>query len=160
MDVVAGGRGNPRVGESDEPGLLLRAATPDDIEGVLALWIEAGAHPTSTDDVAGLVALLARDEDALTVAECDGRLVGTLIATWDGWRGNMYRLAVLPDLRRRAIARRLVEHGEARLRVLGCRRVTALVAESDAGAEDFWRNVDYVDYPMRRYVRNLGEGPW
>ncbi|HEX5371017.1 MAG TPA: GNAT family N-acetyltransferase [Dehalococcoidia bacterium] len=39
--------------------------------------------------------------------EAEGAVVGTFIVTFDGWRGNMYRLAVLPSLHRRGIARRL-----------------------------------------------------
>ena len=42
-------------------------------------------------------------------------LSGTVIASWDGWRGAMYRLAVLPSLRRRGIAAALVDEGERRL---------------------------------------------
>ena len=38
--------------------------------------------------------LIADSPAALLVAERDGEIVGVLIAAWDGWRGNMYRLAV------------------------------------------------------------------
>jgi ribosomal protein S18 acetylase RimI-like enzyme len=37
------------------------------------------------------------------VAEGDGEIVGALIAAWDGWRGNMYRLAVREGHRREGI---------------------------------------------------------
>jgi hypothetical protein len=40
--------------------------------------------------------LLEDGDGALLVAEADGRVVGAIVAGWDGWRGNMYRLAVLP----------------------------------------------------------------
>ncbi len=146
------------VGPVHNGPVILRTATPADITAVLRLWTDAGAHPTSTDDEASLAALLARDPDALTLAEIDGRMVGTLVATWDGWRGNLYRLAVLPDVRRRGIAAALVEAAEHRLRAQGCRRVSALVVDADAVA--FWRGVDYVPYPMERYVKTLDPGPW
>jgi ribosomal protein S18 acetylase RimI-like enzyme len=136
-------------------GLTIRTATVADVDGVLALWSGAGAHPTSTDDAGSVTALIERDADALLVAETCGRMVGTLMATWDGWRGNMYRLAVLPDVRRRGVATALVSEGERRLSALGCRRVTALVADADDGAAEFWVGVDYVRYPMKRYVRTL-----
>ena len=32
--------------------LTFRSATVDDVGPVLDLWVEAGAHPTSTDDAA------------------------------------------------------------------------------------------------------------
>jgi ribosomal protein S18 acetylase RimI-like enzyme len=133
----------------------VRRATGADVDEVLSVWAGAGAHPTSTDDAVSVGALVARDPGALLVAEIGGRIVGTLMATWDGWRGNMYRLAVLPDVRRRGIASLLVHEGEGRLRALGCRRITALVLDVDAHAADFWTGVDYVTYPMTRYVHSL-----
>jgi ribosomal protein S18 acetylase RimI-like enzyme len=139
----------------DSLPLTLRRATTADIAEVFDFWTAAGAHPTTTDDAPSLTALLARDPDALVLGEIDGGMVGTLIATWDGWRGNMYRLAVRPDVRRRGIAATLVEAGERRLRALGCRRVTALVVDVDPGAADFWTDVGYDIYPMRRYVHTL-----
>ena len=90
------------------------------------------------------------------MAEWGGRMVGTLIAAWDGWRGNMYRLAVVPDVRRRGIATALVGEGERRLRARRCRRISALVVDTDVHAVDFWTDVGYVPYPMERYVRTIG----
>jgi ribosomal protein S18 acetylase RimI-like enzyme len=136
---------------------VVRTAVPADVTTALQLWADAGAHSTSTDDVGSLRRLLERDPDALLIAEIDGDVVGTLIAAWDGWRGNMYRLAVLPDFRRRGIATALLAEAERRLRSLGCQRVTALVADADPHAVDFWSNVDYERYPMKRYVHTLDD---
>jgi ribosomal protein S18 acetylase RimI-like enzyme len=148
--------GDHRPGAGAGAGaVVLRTGAAADVDAVLRLWTDAGAHRTTTDDAGSLGALVARDPDALIVAETGGRIVGTLIAGWDGWRGNMYRLAVLPDVRRRGIATALVAEGERRLRAMGCRRVSALVVDVDAHAVDFWTDVDYVQYPMQRYVRTL-----
>jgi len=72
---------------------------------VLAVWRAAEVVPSVSDDAGSLRRLLDTSDDALLIAEVDGRVVGTLIAAWDGWRGNLYRLAVLPSWRRRGIAR-------------------------------------------------------
>jgi ribosomal protein S18 acetylase RimI-like enzyme len=99
---------------------------------------------------------LAASPDGLLVAESDGRIVGALVAVWDGWRGNMYRLAVLPSYRRRGIARRLVEEGHSRLRAKGARRVTALVASDEEEAKSLWRALGYeFDENIERFVKNL-----
>ena len=93
----------------------------------------------------------------LLVAENgDREIVGMLIAGWDGWRGNMYRLAVHPRHRRQGIARRLLDAGEEHLRRLGARRVTALVGYDDEVAGAFWDAAGYpVDQEIGRRVRNL-----
>lgn len=141
---------------TDGRGLTFRTATTDDVEAVLQLWVAAGAHATSTDDAPALTTLMAANGGALILAELDGQMVGTVIAAFDGWRGNMYRLAVLPGARRRGIAAALVAEGERRMAGRGCRRVTALVVDGDDGAVSFWTHVDYVRYAMGRYVHTLG----
>ena len=81
--------------------------------------------------------------DALLVAEIDGRVVGSLIAAFDGWRGNLYRLAVEPSHRRRGVARELVAEGERRLAAVGCRRISALVLRDEGPATALWAAAGY-----------------
>jgi ribosomal protein S18 acetylase RimI-like enzyme len=55
--------------------------------------------------------------------------VGTIVAGWDGWRGSLYRLAVLPAARRRGTALRLVADGERRLAEKGAAASSAPSAD-------------------------------
>jgi ribosomal protein S18 acetylase RimI-like enzyme len=139
------------------PAVEIRPGVAADVPGVLALWQEARSVPASTPDTAeGVQLLIAHAEDALLVAELDGDIVGTVIAAWDGWRGNIYRLAVRRECRRLGIGLQLVRAGEARLRDKGARRVTALVATEELGAAALWGAAGYEhDQNVARFVRNL-----
>ena len=73
---------------------------------MLALWDRCrSSHAVTPDSPERVAQLVADDPEALLLAELDGELVGTVIGAWDGWRGNFYRLAVLPEHRRRGIGR-------------------------------------------------------
>ena len=137
--------------------MRIRAAGTADIADVLDLWAGARSSGASTRDDEDVVRrLLERDPEALLVAEQDGQVVGTLIAAWDGWRGNMYRLAVAPEHRREGVARRLVSEGERRLKAVGCQRVTALVWREDEPAAGLWSTAGYRDDAgVARFVRNV-----
>jgi ribosomal protein S18 acetylase RimI-like enzyme len=139
------------------PDPTIRAASSADVSSVLDLWALArSAHATTTDHPGDVRRLVTEQPGSLLVAGTESTVVGALIAAWDGWRGNMYRLAVHPDQRRCGIAARLVEAGEDHLRALGARRVTALVAHDDAGAAAFWSAAGYpLDAAIGRRVRNL-----
>jgi ribosomal protein S18 acetylase RimI-like enzyme len=65
-------------------------------------------------------------------------VVGTIIAGWDGWRANVYRLAALPSARRRGIALRLVAEAERRLAAKGARRISAIVMSEHDPAVALW----------------------
>lgn len=133
----------------------IRPGRQTDVDAVRALWGDARSAHAITQDTAERVAA-AVERGALLVAEVDGALVGAVIAAFDGWRGNFYRLAVADEWRRRGIGRRLVAAGEARLRELGAPRVTALVAFDDADARGFWQAAGYAaDLEIGRMVRTL-----
>jgi len=137
----------------------VRPARCDDIAAVLALWERARSAAASTPDTPETVArLLDTGPGSLLVAERgpERAIVGALVAAWDGWRGNMYRLAVDPAHRRTGIALALVRAGERHLAALGARRVTALVAHDDADAVGLWAAAGYArDADIARFVRNL-----
>ena len=138
--------------------VTIRPATMDDIPDVLRLWATSRSANASTPDTPEAIeALLTASPGALLVAahERDG-LVGALVAGWDGWRGNMYRLAVHPDHRRRGIALRLVEAAERHLERQGARRITALVAHEELEAVGFWTEAGYArDTTIARFVKQL-----
>lgn len=121
---------------------------------MLALWAAADSLPSVSDSPGGLATLLNTDPKALLVAEVDGVVIGSLIAAWDGWRGSFYRLAVSPERRREGLATVLLREGERRLRERGAIRLTAIVADEDAGAMAFWRAAGYERQQHRaRFVR-------
>ncbi len=90
------------------------------------------------------------------MAEAEEGVVGAVIAGWDGWRGNVYRLAIHPDHRRRGIGLLLTRAAESYFRDQGVSRVTALVAFDDEAAGSFWDSAGYPrDEEIGRRVRNI-----
>ena len=133
---------------------LIRECRPEEAEALFTLWRAAGTSPSITDTLANIRGTIESTAFVL-VAEADQRIVGSLIAAFDGWRGNMYRIAVHPDYRRRGIGRALVEEGERCLTTQGAKRITALVEEKYPWATAFWLSVGYEIEPgIIRFFRN------
>ncbi|MFB7394067.1 GNAT family N-acetyltransferase [Streptomyces sp. NPDC056191] len=134
----------------------IRAATPDDAEAVLAFWKESAEGTSVSDDVPGVTRLVARDPEALLLAVADDRIVGSVIAGWDGWRASLYRLAVLPSYRRRGISTALLRAAEERFLALGGRRADAMVLEANATGQRLWTAAGYGrEDHWRRWVKPL-----
>ncbi|WP_326692423.1 MULTISPECIES: GNAT family N-acetyltransferase [unclassified Streptomyces] len=139
--------------------LRIRAAGKADIDGVLAFWSEAAEGTSVSDDREGVARLIARDPEALLLAEREGRTVGTVIAGWDGWRCSLYRLAVLPAERRQGIARALLAAAEERFAALGGRRGDAMVLDRNEQAHRAWEAAGYAPQPQwSRWVKSLANG--
>lgn len=135
---------------------VIRDSRSEDVEAILELWLLAEATPSVTDNANALRRAATESQASVLVAEVEGQIVGSIIGTFDGWRGNIYRLAVHPSYQRRRIARVLVGEVEKRLARQGAKRITALVEKDHPKAMTFWEAVGYrVDERIVRRVRTL-----
>ncbi|MER6346457.1 GNAT family N-acetyltransferase [Streptomyces sp. NPDC001595] len=138
--------------------LRIRAATPDDLDTVLAFWKTAAEGTSISDDRDGVERLVARDPEALILAEVSGELVGTVIAGFDGWRCHLYRLAVHPRRRRQGIGSALLAAAQERFLRLGGRRADAMVLTRNETAHHAWQAAGYTPQEQwRRWVKPLAE---
>jgi ribosomal protein S18 acetylase RimI-like enzyme len=136
--------------------ITLRPALIADLPDVLALWREADAHPSATDDLASVQQLVTHDAVALLVAVDADRVVGSIVAGWNGWRGSIYRLAVAPSHRRRGLGSQLVAAARDTLAARGATRLDAIVVSDDAQAMAFWARSGWELQEQRsRFVLNL-----
>ena len=137
--------------------VLIRRCRREDARAVLCLWTqERSEHASTADRLEDVERLTGDSPAALLVAERGGEIVGVLIAAWDGWRGNMYRLVVSKEHRRQGIGIALMRAGEEYLLSRGVHRVTALVAFEDEAAGGFWESAGYPqDREIGRRVRDL-----
>jgi len=138
---------------------VTRPARTDELAGVLELWQESDVTPPSvTDSLEGLTRLMNEPGGILLVAIIDSRIVGSVIGGWDGWRGNIYRLAVTPEYRRRGIARRLVAEISKALFAKGAERLSALVEHEHRWAMDFWESLRDLGYQYDpRFARYISD---
>ncbi|GHH93255.1 GNAT family N-acetyltransferase [Streptomyces capillispiralis] len=136
--------------------LRIRAAGPGDLDRVLAFWKVAAEGTSISDDLEGVERLVARDPEALILAEYGGEPVGTVIAGFDGWRCHLYRLAVHPGHRRQGVATALLAAAEERFVRLGGRRADAMVLRRNETAHHAWGAAGYApEEHWRRWVKPL-----
>jgi len=139
--------------------ITIRPCRHDECPAILDLWKSAGSLPSVTDSLQALELVFRRDEDLLLVAEYNSRIIGTVMGGWDGWRANIYRLAVLPQYRRQGLGRALVKEIEEKLRLKGAGKISIMVEGNDELAKVFWNALDDSDYKydprIIRYVKNI-----
>ena len=76
------------MGIEDTDGTI-RDCCVEDIERVLSIWETSGAGRTPTDNVHDVKCAITEPQLEFLVAEVDGRVVGTIMGGFDGWRGTV-----------------------------------------------------------------------
>lgn len=135
----------------------IRECREDEARAVLDLWRQAGDVVVSpTDSLEEVRVAINHVAASFLVAESGGRMIGTIIGTFDGWRGVIYRLAVIPEFRRRGGARMLVDAAEKWMAEQGCHRISAIVERDHSWATGFWDAAGYQWHEsVIRYIRNV-----
>lgn len=108
--------------------ITIRTAEASDRDPVQALWEEAGLGRAAPDE---WDALIAGQTEAVLVAIDAGRVVGTAIASFDGWRAYVYHVAVDALYRRHGIAFDLIGRAEQFLTSAGARHVYVMVHQEN-----------------------------
>jgi len=129
----------------DQAGVRIRPYLEADEAEVVALW--KGNSPTYSpwnEPHASIRRKLAVQRDLFLVGEREGRIVGTVMAGYDGHRGWIYSLAVTPEHRRCGIARLLMGEAEQRLRALGCPKINLQVLSSNAEVISLYEKLGYA----------------
>ena len=124
--------------------LIIRSFRPTDRAALVHLW--SGVFPEDPPRNAPDSMIdnkLRVQSDLLLVAELDERLVGAVMAGFDGTRGWIHHLAVAPQYRLKGVATALVNAAEDGLRLLGCPKVNLQVRAENDGVVAFYRGLGY-----------------
>jgi ribosomal protein S18 acetylase RimI-like enzyme len=141
------------AGRRPKDGFAVRTLKEKDLEQVPRVWVEAGLpyRPKGRDSPEGLIEQLRRDPDLFIGAFVGSELVGVAIATDDGRKGWINRLAVLPSHRRKGVARALVERCEQALRERGRGVFSILIEGRNDASERLFLTSGYRDESEIRY---------
>jgi ribosomal protein S18 acetylase RimI-like enzyme len=118
--------------------------TDSHFDGVAALWSEAFPNDSSWNLASAAISEKLRIQpNLLMVAVESDRVVGSIMAGYDGHRGWISRVAVLKSDRLKGVGQALVREAEKRLSDLGCVKINLQVVTSNAGVLGFYRSLGY-----------------
>jgi len=125
--------------------VLIREFQMNDYDALMDLWkaVQLPYKPAGRDARGKIWGEIESQNAIFLVAEANGELVGSVLATHDGRKGWINRLAVLPTLRRQGIARRLLAEVENRLSDQGIEIIACLIEDWNADSKRFFERAGY-----------------
>jgi ribosomal protein S18 acetylase RimI-like enzyme len=123
--------------------MLIRKYAGSDFDDVMALWKESGLLAHGADYALDIRKKMEFQPELFFVAEESGKIIGSVMVGYDGRRGWLNCLAVLPEYQKRGHGKELVEFGIGELKKLGCVKVNIQVRESNLGVVDFYSKLGF-----------------
>ena len=125
-----------------------RELTPDDHGSLMMLWKRCGLtsiKPKGRDSRRALTDQLASGVQIIVGLEMEGLLIGSVLASHDGRKGWINRLAVCPEHRRRGYGALLVGEAERLLKQRGLKVIAALVESDNDGSFGLFQKLGYEE---------------
>ncbi len=122
----------------------IRTYKVSDEDAVVALWALAFPNEPNWNESRSLIKqkLTVQPELFFVCLDAD-RLIGTVIAGYDGVRGWVHKVASHPQYRGLGVARLLMRKAESELSKLGCVKLNLQVRAHNDPAARFYANIGY-----------------
>jgi len=129
----------------NEDDISFRPMLESELDKLQALWTEAGLpyRPQGRDSMPNLKTQLKDAPDLFIGAFSNERLLGAVIASDDGRKGWINRLAVHPSARNTGIGKGLVRACEDALRRRGRELFAVLVERDNEESMEFFEKIGY-----------------
>ena len=122
---------------------------------VIEVWRACGLTRPWNDPSRDIARKKEVHPDLFLVAEDEGAVVGTVMAGYEGHRGWINYLGVLPARQKSGIARALMDEAERRLRALGCPKINLQVRSDNEQALAFYARIGFQQDPVLSLGKRL-----
>ncbi len=114
-------------------------------KALVDLWEKCNLIVPQNDPIEDIQRKLEFQPDLFFVALLDGKLIGSVMAGYEGHRGWLNYLAVLPEYQKKGYGRKLVEKATIELEKLGCLKLNVQIRESNISAVRFYERLGFKD---------------
>lgn len=126
--------------------MTVRTMTPEDYDGVYALWmtIHGFAIRSVDDSREGVERFLRRNPSTSVVAEENGRIVGAILCGHDGRRGCLYHVCVAEEFRMKGIGKQMVVFCMEALKREEVNKVSLIAFTANDIGNAFWNRIGWT----------------
>ncbi len=130
---------------------------PTDYQTVYSVWgsVGKGIHISFSDQFEELEKLVTKSPGLFFVAEDGDQIIGTVMGGFDGRRGLIYHLAVLPEYQNLHIGTRLLARVEEALCIAGCRKIYLFIVPENMDRADFYEKRGYQHMDVVPFTKIL-----
>ena len=137
--------------------MKIRTFQSTDEAAVIDIWSRCGLLRAWNDPRKDIARKLSVQPELFLVGTVDERVIGTIMAGFDGHRGWINYLAVDPDSRRQGYGRALMRAAEQRLYAMGCPKINLQIRKGNLAAVKFYRRIGFAPDAVVSFGKRLIE---
>jgi ribosomal protein S18 acetylase RimI-like enzyme len=128
-----------------------------DYDRMIEVWTESGLpiRPTGRDSREKVAIEMQRNPDFFIGTFDDDQLVGLVVASSDGRKGWINRLAVIPGYRGKGLGRELIRRSEQALYKSGVEILACLIMDDNTPSIRLFESEGYSHWPNVCYLRKV-----
>ena len=126
-----------------------------DTEEVIKLWKKCKLIVPWNDPCKDINRKLSIKDNLFIIGEMNKHIIASAMAGYDGHRGYIYYLAVIPEYQKKGIGSSLVSIVEKKLLQLGCPKINLFVRNTNIRVKAFYGMNDYEIQDSQIYGKRL-----
>ena len=135
--------------------MKIRSFQNSDESAVVQLWRECNLVVSHNDPYKDIKRKLEVQPELFLVGIISDRIVATVMAGYEGHRGWLNYLAVVPNFQRNGFGRQLVAEAEKRLNAIGCPKINLQVRRSNIGVIEFYKTLGFAEDDVKSIGKRL-----
>jgi len=123
--------------------MIIRTAQIHDTPAIVELWTETNLLRPWNKHERDIEQALSTETSTILVAEIENKLIGTIMAGYDGHRGWIYYLAIEPEYQGNGYGKQLVQAAEEWLKSRGAPKIHLLTRKGNEAVQKFYAKIGY-----------------
>ena len=135
--------------------LTYRKFKKTNTEAEIILWKTCKLVVDWNDPLKDIKRKLSVKDNLFIIGEINKKIIATAMAGYDGHRGYIYYLAVLPELQKKGIGSSILSIVEKKLYKLGCPKINLFVRNTNIKVKAFYKTNNYEKQDAQIYGKRL-----
>ena len=134
---------------------MIRPYQTEDEESVIGLWCECDLVVPQNDPQIDIKKKMEYQPDLFFVGIADDKVVASIMVGYEGHRGWINYMAVLPQYQKKGFGGQLLDRAVHELQKLGCQKINLQVRETNQEVIEFYKRHGFTNDHVLSFGKRL-----
>lgn len=139
--------------------IKIREYQYSDEQQVIDLWFACKLVVPWNNPILDIERKLKVNPELFLVGEINNQVIASVMGGYEGHRGWINYLAVLPEFQRKGYAKEIMSVVEKKLKYIGCPKINLQIRSNNESVIKFYESIGYFDEHMTSMGKKLSDDP-